>query len=116
MRRLQRFEPRLVGPVLQGTATEYDDVTLHVFVDRMETLTFALLDQNVRFEISECRLRLNAERVVQQPTVLIEVDGQPVELVVFDYDGLRQAPVSKVDGKPMRRADRAEVERLLEQA
>ena len=116
MRRLQRFEPRLVGSVLQGTATQHDDVSLHVFADRIETLTFSLIDQGVPFELGECRLRLDAERLVQQPTVIIEVDDQPVKLVVFDYDGLRQAPISKVDGKPMRRATITELEQLLAQA
>jgi hypothetical protein len=41
------------------------------------------------------------------------VDDQPVELVVFNIDGIRQAPISPVDGKPMRRADLREVEGLL---
>jgi hypothetical protein len=34
---------------------------------------------------------------------------------VFPLDGIRQAPVSPVDGRPMRRADAAELETLLEQ-
>jgi hypothetical protein len=32
---------------------------------------------------------------------------------VFPLDGIRQAPVSPVDGRPMRRADTAEIEALL---
>lgn len=116
MRRLREFQPRLVGPVLQGTATSHDDVTLHVFADRAENVTFRLLDQRVPFEIGERRTRLDAERIVQQPAIRLEVDGQPVELVVFALDGIRQAPISPVDGKPMRRADLREVEALLEAA
>ena len=58
-------------------------------------------------------LRLNAERVVNQPCVRLEVDDQPVELVIFGVDGIRQSPVSPVDGKPMRRANLEEVEALL---
>jgi hypothetical protein len=33
---------------------------------------------------------------------------------VFPTDGIRQAPVSPVDGRPMRRADVLELEALLE--
>ena len=33
-----------------------------------------------------------------------------VEATVFPLDGIRQAPVSPVDGKPMRRADAAELD------
>lgn len=113
MQRLEAFHPRLVGPVLHGTATDHDDVMLHVFADRMESVTFRLMDQGVPFEVGERRTRLNPERVVQQPALRLEVDGQPVEIVVFPIDGIRQSPVSPVDGKPMRRADTTEVASLV---
>jgi hypothetical protein len=116
MRSLGGFEPRLVGPVLHGTATAHDDVTLHVFADRAESVTFRLMDQHVPFQVGERRTRLNAERVVQQPALRLDVDGQPVEIVVFPVDGIRQSPVSPVDGKPMRRADTDEVTALLASA
>lgn len=113
MQRLKEFQPRLVGSVLQGTATDHDDVLLHVFADRAESVTFRLMDQGVPFEVGERRTRLNAERIVQQPALRLEVDGQPVEIVVFTVDGIRQAPISPVDGKPMRRADLNEVSSLV---
>ena len=34
---LSQFEPRLVGPVLTGTATAHADIQLHLFADRAET-------------------------------------------------------------------------------
>ncbi|NBU25460.1 MAG: hypothetical protein EBS39_07550, partial [Gammaproteobacteria bacterium] len=114
MQRLREFQPRLVGPVLAGTATAHDDVLLHAFADRAETVSLRLMDQGIPFEVGERRVRLNAERVVQQPALRLDVDGQPVEVVVFPVDGIRQSPVSPVDGKPMRRADAAEVAALLE--
>jgi hypothetical protein len=115
MERLREFRPRLVGPVLAGTATGHDDVQLHAFAERLETLSLRLLDQGIPFEVGERRLRYTAERIVQQPTLRLEVDGQPVELVVFPIDGIRQAPVSPVDGRPMRRADAAEVAALIDE-
>ncbi|MFM7625595.1 MAG: hypothetical protein ACKO7G_03845 [Gammaproteobacteria bacterium] len=114
MQRLREFQPRLVGPVLVGTATLHDDVLLHAFADRTETVSMRLMDQGVPFEVGERRVRLTPERVVQQPALRLEVDGQPVEIVVFPVDGIRQAPASPVDGKPMRRADASEVAALLE--
>jgi len=33
MRYLREFEPRLVGAVLSGTATEHSEVQLHLFAD-----------------------------------------------------------------------------------
>ena len=59
------------------------------------------------------RVKMNAERVLEYPGVRFEVDDQAIEATVFPTDGIRQAPVSPVDGKPMRRADVADVEALL---
>ncbi|MFO1427073.1 MAG: hypothetical protein U1F11_08875 [Steroidobacteraceae bacterium] len=114
METLAEFQPRLVGPVLAGTATEHADVQVHVFADRPESVALRLLDRGVDYELGEKRVRMNTERVLQQPTIRIEIDAQPVEVVVFPVDGIRQAPVSPVDGRPMRRAPIEEVRALLD--
>jgi len=99
MHRLQEFKPRLVGAVLTGTATAHDDVILHVFADRMEAITLRLLEHGVPFELAERRTRFNSERVVNQPSVRLEVDDQPVELVVFGIDGIRQVEYRDQNGR-----------------
>lgn len=116
MRYLREFEPRLVGPVLSGTATEHSEVQLHLFAEPAESVTLKLLDEGVPHEVTERRVKLNAERVRPFPGVRFEMDAQPIEATVFPTDGIRQAPVSPVDGRPMRRANAFEVEALLEQS
>jgi hypothetical protein len=113
MRYLQEFEPRLVGAVLSGTATEHSDVQLHLFADRAESVTLKLMDRRVPYEVTQKRVKMNAERVVAYPGVRFEMDDHEIEATVFPTDGIRQAPVSPVDGKPMRRANTFEVETLL---
>ena len=44
----------------------------------------------------------------------LELDDQSIEATVFPTDGIRQAPVSPVDGRPMKRANTVEVEALLD--
>src|SRR5215470_16753790 len=116
MRYLREFEPRLVGPVLSGTATEHSEVQLHLFTDSAESVAIKLLDEGIPHEVTERRVRMNAERVLAYPGVRFEVDDQPIEATVFPTDGIRQAPVSPVDGRPMRRASKLEVEALLDRA
>lgn len=116
MRYLKEFEPRLVGSVLSGTATEHSDVQLHLFAERAESVTLKLIDEGIPHEVTEKRVKLNAERVRPFPGVRFEVDDHPIDAVVFPTDGIRQAPVSPVDGRPMRRASALEVEALIEQA
>ena len=113
MQYLREFDPRLVGPVLSGTATEHSEVQLHLFADRAESVALKLLDQGIPHEVTERRVRLNAEQVRAYPGVRFEMDDQPIEATVFPQDAIRQAPVSPVDGRPMRRANTIEVEALL---
>ncbi len=113
MRRLSEFEPRLVGAVLSGTATEHSDVQLHLFADRAEAVTLRLMDLRIAHEVTERRVKLDAERVRPFPGVRFAVDDHSIEVTVFPADGIRQAPASPVDGRPMRRATAFEVEALL---
>ena len=47
MRRLAEFQPRLVGSVLTGTATDYSDINLHLFADRSESVALKLIESGV---------------------------------------------------------------------
>jgi hypothetical protein len=113
---LSQFDPRLVGPVLSGTATEHADIQLHLFADRPEYVALKLIDRGVAHEVTERRVRLDAERIKAYPGLRFAVDDRQVEATVFPLDGIRQAPVSPVDGKPMRRADAEEIQDLLRSA
>jgi len=114
MQWFSEFEPRLVGPVLSGTATAHADVQLHLFAERAETVAIQLLDRGIEHEVTERRLRLDAARFRAYPGLRFELSRQMVEVIVFPPDGIRQAPVSPVDGRPMRRADTAELAQLVE--
>jgi hypothetical protein len=113
MELLADFDPRLVGPVLTGTATPYQTVTLHLFCDYPETVSMHLLDQHVTHNMGEQRVRMNAERFLLLPTVEFNVDDIPIEATIFTRDGIRQAPLSRSDGKPARRAGLNEVRQLV---
>jgi hypothetical protein len=116
MQLLSEFEPRLVGSVLSGTATEHNDIQLHLFAERPESITFRLIDLGIEHEVVERRVRYGVDRVVAYPGVHFEFDDHTVDATVFPIDGIRQAPVSPVDGRPMRRIDTDELEVLLEGA
>ena len=114
MRMLDGFEPRLVGPVLAGTADEHSAVNLHVFADSAETVAFSLADLGVRYRSYERRLKSRRGQVEIYAGFRFPHEDATVEATVFPFDGLRQAPISPIDGRPMRRADSQAVETLLD--
>ncbi|GAC1301652.1 MAG: hypothetical protein NVSMB10_01470 [Steroidobacteraceae bacterium] len=114
MRRLNEFQPRLVGSVLTGIATQYSDINLHLFADRSESVAIRLFDLGVQHEIYERRVKMDAERTMNYPALRFAANGRTVDATVFPIDGIRQSPYSPVDGRPMRRADWREVAELVD--
>jgi hypothetical protein len=114
MRLLAAFEPRLVGPLLSGTATPHNDITLHLFADTPETVAVRLIDRGIRHEFAERRFRTQRDEVEAYPAVRFTAGSHEVYATILPKDGIRQAPPGPVDGKPMRRATLAEVEGLIE--
>lgn len=113
MRLLADFHPRLVGPVLTGTASPHSEINLHLFSESPEAVSLRLEERGIPHEVLERRLRLERERTANYPALRFVAGRQTVDAVVFPLDGIRQAPPSPVDGRPMRRASAAEVEALL---
>jgi predicted nucleotidyltransferase len=113
MRLLDEFQPRLVGSVLTGTATDHSDINLHLFADGSEAVVIRLLELSVPHEFYERRVKMDAERSVNYPALRFQSGGRTVDATVFPIDGIRQSPYSPVDGRPMRRADVREVSALL---
>lgn len=113
MELLADFAPRLVGPVLTGTATRNTEVQLHLFAERTEAVTIRLLDTAIPYELVERRVKVRADEWVLTPAVRLTVDNIPVDALVFARDGQRQAPLSPTDGRPVRRASIDEVRALL---
>jgi hypothetical protein len=113
MEMLGDFEPRLVGPVLAGTATINAAIELHVFSDTPEAVAAVLGDHAVGYSVCERRYRYNGRKNVATPGFRFVRDGERVVILVFPENGLREAPLSPVDGRPMRRASRAKLATLL---
>ena len=112
MQFLARFNPRLVGSVLSGTADEHSVIRLHVFADTVESIGFYLQDNKIPNELGERRLKIAADQYQNYSSYEFVVDETRVELIVF-LPKQKQIPLSPVDGKPMKRADLTEVEILI---
>ncbi len=113
MRFLAPFNPRLVGPVLSGTAGRHADITLHLFADTPEEISLFLIESGIPFHTADKRVRLNRDQWQDYPCFEFHAGDYRVEMVVFPPEGRREAPRSPVDGRPMSRAGLEEVEALL---
>jgi hypothetical protein len=107
------FDPRLVGSVLDGTADGNAPVALHVHAEDPDAVPRFLDESGIPAESRERRLRLDPERIVDAPVWLFSAEEFTFDLTVLPPAVLRQAPLSGVDEKPMRRASVSQLRALL---
>jgi len=113
MRYFARFEPRLVGAVLDGTADKHSPVCLHLFCDTPESVLAVLDDDVIAFEEDSRRLRLDSQNLSDFPILKIHQDGVEFDLTLLPSDAIRQAPLDRSGERPLQRAALAAVETLL---
>lgn len=116
MRLLAQFDPRLVGPVLAGTATGHDSIDLHLFSDSPEAVGGALDALGLPSRAVQHRLRMRRDAATPFPGYRFRSDGQEFLAMIFPVRGRGNAPLSAVDARPMRRANLKDVEALVEPA
>jgi hypothetical protein len=114
MELLKEFSPRLVGPVLAGTADENSSVNLHVFTDSAEMVAMEIGDMGIQFRPYERRLKSRRGQVEMYAGFEFIHCNETIQATVFPVDGIRQAPMSPIDGKPMKRVDTDAVQELLQ--
>ncbi|NLA68905.1 MAG: hypothetical protein GX856_11820 [Gammaproteobacteria bacterium] len=110
------FDARLVGPVLEGTADPHSPVSLHLYSDDAESVQRFLDEHGIPATSSSRRLRLDRARDGEFPVWLFSADDLAFDVTVLPAATLRQAPLSGVDEKPMRRASLSQLRLLLEEA
>lgn len=112
MHLLQKFNPRLVGSVLSGTASEHSSINLHIFADTPKDVILFLMNERIPYESAEKPLILMNGENASYPMQRFTLQGVLVEVVIFDVDDIRQAPRSPIEGHAMKRATLATVEGL----
>jgi hypothetical protein len=110
---LAPFHPRLVGSVLAGTPTINATIELHVFADSPEDVAALLERRGHAWRDTQRRFRFGGQKNAQVPVFSFMHGDDIVDLAVFPETGEREAPLSPVDQRPMRRAARGEVVSLL---
>ena len=114
MRRLSRFNPYLVGPVLSGVAGKHSLIELHLFAQSAKEFELYLLNQGIRYTTTQVRLYLNdTERLV--PAYSFEFAATDIRAIALDERDLRHPVKTSQSGRPVERATITMVESLLRQ-
>jgi hypothetical protein len=115
MRALAEFNPYLTGPVLKGIAGAYSEIDLQLFPDSAKDVEMFLLNRNIAFATQEAR-RYSGDRTHAASIFVLDWQGVPVRLAVFDRRDERVALKTSQAGKAIDRAGIAEVGAMLRDA
>jgi hypothetical protein len=107
------FDPRLVGPVLEGTADANSPVHLQLYSDDSDAVPRFLEEHRIPVEARSRRVRLDRERALDCTVWLFSAEELSFDVCVLPHAALRQAPLSNIDEKPMRRASAGQLRQLL---
>lgn len=113
MHTFRAFNPRLIGPVLQGTAHPDQGVQICLYAECSEEVVFALIDRRIPWQEGERMFRYGGGDRRSYPTFRFVAGQTPVELIVLPPQALRHPPLDPVTERPERGADITELERLL---
>ena len=121
MQLLEKFNPHLTGPVLDGTAGLGSETHIHLFADSLKDVEMFLLNKNIPFETNEKSYRVmndgkrdkKGDSRKKIPVFSLEMASGVIKLSVFEVDEIRVATKRATDGSNAERADITEVKHLL---
>lgn len=114
MSNLKQFSPRLVGPILNGSADSHTPLQLHLFADSPEQITFFLIDRGIPYRESMKTVTFPKEKKQRQPAFKLQSGDTEVELIWFSSDSIGHPPISSLDKRPEKRASLSQLKSLLE--
>lgn len=112
MRLLRRFRPRLIGSVLTGYIRQGSDIDLHLFSNSVESITLALDDEGIVYDVERKRVRKQGE--TRLFTHIHIREDFPFELTVYALNKAHIVSKSSITGKPIERASIAEFEQFMQ--
>jgi hypothetical protein len=115
MRFLSDYKPKLVGPVLKGTASIHSEIILHLYTDQVDEVGFRLTENGIPYEACEKSVRVNSMDTLTLPAYKFIADKFSLLLVVFSEKQKNISPVSSSTGKSMTRASINNLQSILDQ-
>ncbi len=113
MQAFSSFRPRLVGPVLDGTADPHSLVMLYLFADSADEIIHALMEQGIPCEERQRQLRFRGGERKSHPVFRFIAGDIPIELLALPSQALHNPPLSPVTERPDRGADIEQLRELL---
>jgi len=124
MKVLQRFNPHLTGPVLDGTAGRYAETDIQLFADSLKDVEIFLLNNQIPYSMQEKSYRISNDKRNQEksgdrkkvPVFVLEGPSGMIKLSVFTPDDMRTPTKNPANGNNISRANAEGLQALIDEA
>lgn len=121
MELLQRFNPYLTGPVLEGTAGRYAETDIQLFADSIKDVEIFLLNNQIPYTMREKTYRISNDRKNQDksgerkkvPIFLLEGPNGLIKLSVFTPEDMRTPLKNPANGENSNRVNTQTLQALI---
>ncbi|HEU4708618.1 MAG TPA: hypothetical protein VFS17_04830 [Methylophilaceae bacterium] len=122
MRLLEKFNPHLTGPVLDGTAGRYAETDIQLFADSLKDVEIFLLNNQIPYSMQEKSYRIANDKRNQEksgerkkvPVFVLEGPNGVIKLSVFTPDDMRISIKNPANGGNTARANAESLQALLD--
>ena len=122
MQILERFNPHLTGPVLDGTAGRYAETNIQLFANSLKDVEIFLLNSQIPYSMQERSYRIASDKRNQEksgerkkvPVFILEGPGGLIKLSVFEPDDMRVLTKNPVNGAPVTRTNLQSLQALID--
>jgi len=109
----EQFNPRLVGSVALGTATEFSPLEIHIFTDSLKDVTEFCLAKDIPYRLLDRTIKLNKKTKLSIPLICFIAGNNDVELSVFENQNIRQSPLDPATGLVQKRISISQLQTML---
>tara|TARA_Y100000768_G_scaffold142629_1_gene106237 strand:+ start:764 stop:1369 length:606 start_codon:yes stop_codon:yes gene_type:complete len=97
------FQTFVVGPVVSGTASYSSNINIHLTSDDVYEVT-QILDRNeIKYRFLEKKIKFNKKVNKVFCGLSLLYRNMIIEIIIFNHRDIKQRPLSRIDGKPIKR-------------
>ena len=107
------FQAYVVGPVVSGTASSSSSINIHLGSEDVYDVTHILDKNEIKYKFFDKKIKFNKKVDKVFCGVSLLYRNMVVEIVMFNSKDIKQCPLSRIDGKPIKRLKINSLKKLL---
>ena len=107
------FQTYVVGPVVSGTASSSSSINIHLSTEDVYDVTHILDKNKIKYKFFDKKIKFNKKVDKVFCGISLLYRNMVVEIVMFNSKDIKQRPLSRIDGKPIKRLKINSLKKLL---